>query len=81
MGDILKTAHIHLDSATLRIHVKDSLAFNMNMMNEDEKRPPYIMWVGRSNDPEQTKKSILMGVCDGYDLEEIAEWVDKYDLS
>lgn len=79
MEDILKTAHIHLDNATFRVHVKDSAAFDIGIMNHSNDKPEGILWVGRSNDPEQTKQSILVCVCDGYNLEEIAEWISKYN--
>lgn len=79
MADILKTAHIHLDNATLRVHVKDSDNFPIKMMMEDEGKPPCILWVGKSSDKSQKKTTILVCVTDLDDLEAIAEWVDKYD--
>lgn len=77
MSDILKTAHIHLEQAMLRVHVKDTSVFKLELMEED--KPDYVVWISRSNDKTENKTSLVVCVTDGYDLEEIAEWINKYD--
>ncbi len=77
--NILNTAHIHLDNATFRVHVKDSLAFPIQLMNDGADKPDFVITISRSNDPSQFKQSLLVWVCDGYDLDVIAAWISKYD--
>lgn len=76
--DILKTAHIHVENVMLRVHVKDSGAFNIGLMNELPK-PDSVLFIGRSNDQEQTKQSLLVSVVGDYDVNEIADWIKKYE--
>lgn len=77
--NILDIAHIHLDSALFRVHVLDSSVFNIEDMNDPDGKPEFVLWVSRSADPEQNKQSILVNVVDGYDLNELAEWIKSYE--
>jgi len=79
--DILKTAHIHLESATFRVHVKDSMAFPIQLMQDGADKPDFVISISRSNDPAQFKQSLLVWVCDGYDIDIIADWITKYDTA
>ena len=75
---IINTAHIHLDNATFRIHVQDADVFPIRVMNEDDSKPEFILWISKSNDPEQKKQSLLVSVGPYYSLDELNEWVQHY---
>lgn len=72
----LKTAHIHFESATFRIHVKD--ADKIDLQKLDDNRPSFVISVGRSHDFTQKKTSILVDVVDGYNIDEMANWFENY---
>jgi hypothetical protein len=76
---VLNTAHIHLDHAVFRIHVQDSRNYPIEEMNESPDKPDFLLYVSYSADPEQTKQSIIAAVVDGYDLNELADWVRKFE--
>jgi len=76
--EIFNTANIHVESVMFRVHVKDSSCFKIDLMNELEK-PDSVIFIGRSNDPEQTKQSLLVNVVGDYDINEIGEWITKYE--
>lgn len=75
--EILKTAHIQLDHANFRVHVKDASVFPFERMEEE--KPDYVLWVSRSNDSTQRETSLIVSVIDGYDLEELADWIRSYE--
>lgn len=79
ISDFLETAHIHLEQATFRVHVNNSTAFDIKAMNEAEDKPDFVLWTGRSNDPEQKQQSILVTVVLDYDLVALARWIKCYE--
>lgn len=74
LSQAIRTAHIHLDSATLRVHVDNIDNYDLDRM--EAFKPDCVMGVSRSNDPSQNKQSFLVCVCGEYDLEEIADMVE-----
>lgn len=78
LGSAINTAHIHLDNAVFRVHVNDTADFDLGRMVEADKKPTGVLWAGRSNDPSQNKTSLLVCVTEGYNLEEVAEWVESF---
>lgn len=77
--EILKTAHIHIESATLRVHIDSIDKYDTNKMSEDELKPDFVMWVSKSHDYDQKKDSLLVEVVGEWDLNILAEWVKKYE--
>jgi len=77
--DFLKIAHIQLDNATFRVHVTDSDVFRIDKMNDGSK-PDFVLWISKSNDPEQNKQSLLVTVSDDYNLEDLAKWIKSYEV-
>ena len=76
--EVINTAHIHLDNATFRVHVQDSDVFPIQIMNEDNSKPEFVLWIGKSNDPEQEKQSLLVNVGPYYSLDELSNWISYY---
>ena len=79
IDSVLNTAHIYLDHATFRVHVADVSVFPFDRMNEDDK-PYFVLSIGKSNDPEQNKQSLLVTVSDDYNLEALAKWIKSYEV-
>lgn len=78
IDSILKTAHIHLETSTYRVHVEDSSRVDVRMMNQDESRPDFVNGVGYSSDPSRNKTSILIETSGDIDLDKLADWVNSY---
>ena len=78
LNDILKTAHIHIETSTYRVHVSDSSLVDIRMMNQDENRPDFVNGVSYSSDPARNKTSILIETCGEIDLNELADWINSY---
>ena len=72
----LKTAHIHFESATFRIHVPN--VDGVDLQKLDDNKPDFVISVGKSHDFFQNKSSLLVDVVDGYDVDLIADWFEKY---
>lgn len=78
VSNILKSAHIHIETTTFRVHVSDASLVDIKMMNEDENKPVCVNDVSRSNDPSQRERSILVHTSGDYDIEELADWINSY---
>jgi hypothetical protein len=64
---------IELDNATFRVSVEDTDKYDCQEMNEN--KPDYVLWISRSNDSADRHNTLIVSVTDGYDLEEISNWI------
>lgn len=71
--DSIKTAHIHFESATFRVHLPN--IEELNFARLEETQPDFVLFIGKSHDHTQNKTSLLVEVVGEYDLVVMADWI------
>lgn len=76
----LATAHIEMVQAAFQVHVGNAKDYNLDEMNDDRNRPPFVLMVQRGG-PYHRDTAIVVSCytqLQDIDLLKLAQWVESH---
>lgn len=71
-----RTLTIEVMTTSLRVFFGDTKDIDFERL--ESTKPPFVNWVGKSNDPDQNKESFIMDVCGEYtrlEQDRVFQWL------